>query len=433
MKYPIHRAKGPKHISVNRFDTGTILGSDWRSAEKEARFMENWGRAGRWTDPEVAGNKKKGEFQSGLPSKEDKYADRDFESEEQLAEERAKREEGKLYMPDVNHMSAKEFQGYLRTIRKDSSIYLAQKVAALRESRGKKGVDVDSEATLVGIASKGHTTKSDPAHFQATLTHRDTQAEGSTKLHSTSHNMYGLTYSPPSSSSSVVTGQVMNRMNENQRNTYGTGPRSRHAADDSNRDWVVSVAGLTGSLPNAMSTRDAHMIKAVDYTRSDKTQGQGSFELRKAHLLTPATVTNLQQSTKSARWAGRFQSVSGAKQPGPLDTFTFDIELSEDRASTANITPGSKEWVGRDTSKTSASETSNLGLGFGGPRSQRNGGEMLAQLSMMTEKGMDRKAQREAERELGEANKNVASALVERLRGISLGGQAGQGQGGRGQ
>jgi hypothetical protein len=430
MKYPIHRAKGPKHISVNQFDTGTILGSDWRSAEKEARFMGNWGRAGRWTDAEVATNKKRTDFQSGLPtsSREDKYADRDFESEDQLAEEREKREEGKLYMPDVNHMSQKEFESYLKTIRKDSSIYLAQKVAALRESRGKKGVDMDSEATLVGIAAKGHTTKSDPAHFQATLTHKETQAEGSTKLHSTSHKMFGLTYSPPSTSSSVVSGQVMNRMTESSRNTYGpgTGPRSRHAADDSNRDWVVSVAGLTGTLPNAMSTRDAHTIKAVDYTRSNKNQGQGSFELRKAHLLTPATVTNLQQSTKSARWAGKYTSVSGAKQPSPLDTFTFDIELQEDRAATMEVIPGSKEWVGRDNSKTSVMSDESS-LGFGGPRSQRNQGEMLNHLAFLAERGQDRKSKMEAEREMGENNKSVASALVDRLRASSFGGQ-GRGQ-----
>jgi hypothetical protein len=427
MKFPIHRAKGPKHISVNQLDTATILGSDWRSAEKEARFMENWGRAGRWTDAEVANKKGKRDFMSGLPSKEDKYADRDFESEEVMAEEQEKREEGKLYLPDVNQMSAKEFDGYLKTIRRDSSIYLAQKVAALKESRGKKGGDLDTN-TLVGIAAKGHTTKSDPAHFQATLTHRDTQAEGSTKLHSTSHKMYGLTYSPPSTSSSVVSGQVMNRMSESQsRNNYN-GARSRHAADDSNRDWVVSVAGLTGTLPNAMSTRDAHNIKAVDYTRSSKSQGQGSFELRKAHLLTPATVSNLQQSTKSARWAGRFQSVSGAKQPGPLDTFTFDIELGMDRASTSTITPGSKEWVGRDSSKSSLqSEESRLGLAFGGPRSQRNQGETLSYLSMLEGRMSDRKSQKEVEREMGENNKNVASALVDRLRASSFG-AGGQGQ-----
>ena len=392
--------------------------------------MENWGRAGRWTDPDVAGKKNRGSLERGMPRMEDKYADRDFVSEEQMAEDQEKREQGKLFMPDVNAMSGKEFDRYLETIRRDKGRYLGQKVAALKESMGKKAIDSEREATLVGIATRGHTSKSDPAHFQATLSHQEVSEQGSTKLHSTSHKMYGLTYSPPSSSSSssVVSGQIMNRM-DSFGNSNGQQRFSKYqAADDANRNWVVSVGGLTGALPNAISTRDAHQIKAVDYTRQNPAQGQGSFELRKAHLITPATVSNLQQSNQSARWAGRYQSVSGAKQPSPLDTFTFDIELAEDKASTSTILPGSKEWVGRDNSKLglNGSEESVLGLaglGLGGPRSERNRGETLQYLS-----SLQRSAQREADKELKDKNQNVATNLVERLRGLSSAAQ-GQGQG----
>jgi hypothetical protein len=392
--------------------------------------MENWGRAGRWTDPDVAGKKSRTSFDKGMPRMEDKYADRDFVSEEQMAEDQEKRQEGKLYMPDVNAMSGKEFDRYLETIRRDKGKYLGQKVAALKESMGKKAIDLEREATLVGIATRGHTSKSDPAHFQATLSHQQVSEQGSTKLHSTSHKMHGLTYSPPSSTSSIVPGQIMNRMNSfgnSGNNNNGQRYQRFQPAEDANRSWVVSVGGLTGSLPNAMSTRDANQIKAVDYTRQNPAQGQGSFELRKAHLITPATVSNLQQSNQSARWAGRYQSVSGAKQPSPLDTFTFDIELQEDKASTSTVLPGSKEWVGRDNSKLGlkGSEESVLGfggLGIGGPRNERNRGETLQYLSSLQGRN-----QREADRELKDKNQSVASDLVERLRG--LGGLGGGQQG----
>jgi hypothetical protein len=361
---------------------------------------------------------------SGMPRIEDKYADRDYESEEQMLEEQERRQGEKLFMPDVNTMSGKEFERYLETIRRDGGNYLAQKVASLKESRGKKAIELESDATLVGIASRGQSSKSDSAHFQATMTHAETTKEGSTKLQSTSHKMFGLTYAPPSTSSSVVTGHVMNRKDESR----GQSRYPKHnAADDANRSWVVSVGGLTGTLPNAISTRDAHTVKPIDYTRSDKKQGQGSFELRKAHLISPATVKKLQQSNQSARWAGRYLGVSGAKQPSPLDTFTFDIELAEDRANSTTVLPGSKEWVGRDAAKTTGyagSDRLGLGLELGGPRKERNTREALSYLSAMEGRLQDKKAQREADREIKEVNNNVATALVARLRQK----QSGEGQ-----
>jgi hypothetical protein len=413
MKYPIHRAKGPKHISVNQLDTGTILGSDWRSAEKEARFMENWGRAGRWTDPELAARKTQKSKNNGFPLlSEDRYADRDGD---EIAEAQEKQEEGKLWMPDVNSMSRKEFDRYLETIRRDGGKFLPTKLALLQESRGKRAVESDSTATMVGIASRGQTSPSDSAHFQATLTHEEMTTQGSTKLHSAPHKMHGLTYSTTSASSSVVPGHVLHRSKDG-----ADGPgyyRPRMTSEGANQPWIVSVGGLTGQLPNAQLVRDNRNIKAVDYTRENPEQGRGSFEIRKAHLKTPATVQNLQSSTQAARWAGRrgrFGS-SGAKQPSPLDTFTFDIELGHDKGARAEVVPGSKEWVGRDTTRrasgVSAEDRNGLGLGVGGPKSDRVPGGAQARLAELT----IRQA-REARRKTNEVQNNIASNLVERLR-----------------
>jgi hypothetical protein len=111
-----------------------------------------------------------------------------------------------------------------------------------------------------------------------------------------------------------------------------------------------------------------------------------------------------------------------------LDTFAFDIELGEDKSEAAKIAPGSKEWVGRDTTRSglglgrSAEDSLGLGgMGFGGPRNQRTPGEAVSFLSEL----QGRRAQREEARMRGEENKNVASALVERLKRMTAE-QAGQ-------
>jgi hypothetical protein len=60
-------------------------------------------------------------------------------------------------------------------------------------------------------------------------------------------------------------------------------------------------------------------------------------------------------------------------------------------------------------------------MGFGGPRNQRTPGEAVSFLSEL----QGRRAQREEERMRSEENKNVASALVERLKRMTAE-QAGQ-------
>lgn len=455
MKFPIHTKKGPRYVTVNALDTGTILGSDWRSAEKEARFVENWGKAGRWTNRDMEAQRRHAELEAGYPGtgvekQHDRYAARDFEKEAQEAEELARQE--RMFMPDVNSMSRKEFERYLDQVRRGRQGYLGTKLEALKEStRGAKEVAASGDRnTLIGLATRGLTSSGDPAHFQATLAHqemtsdvKDPEQTQTPRIQSHPHMMYGLTYSTPSSSSSTspVTGRVVSR-NQSHQDRYGGGYNNniggRRNNNDDNKPWVVSVGGLTANLSNVnASVRDGgQRVKPVDYTRADADQGTYKFRIDKAELESPPKVHHLQQSNKAARWSGRYKSVSGANQPSPLDTFEFDIVLSnatpaqDDPSSTSSSsssassnapTPGSKEWVARDPTSGESSRTMSPGdrlgasIGLGSSRKDRIGGQTLGFLDRLRGQAEEQKEANEKQRLYSEQNNDVARQLVQRL------------------
>lgn len=447
MKFPIHRAKGPRNVTVHELDTGTILGSDWRSAEKEARFMENWGRAGRWTNRDLEEQKKAEMLQGGLPFSSRLYAERDLESERQAAEEMQEGEKGRMVMPDVNAMSRKQFARYIAQVRRERGTFLATKLAGMRERDQAKAKpqptttaggggegDVNANATLVDLATRGLAGSGDTAHFQATMTHNEVGSTESKRIHSTPHRMYGLTYAAPTPAASTrpIAGRVVNRNLAADRGGSGSGSsyyNNRKSAHDDNKPWVVSVGGLTGQLSNAnASVRDGQRVQSTDYTRSDPAQGEYRFKIGKAELQGPPTVQNLQQSNKALRWAMRRDDRRlGAKQPSPFDTFQFDIQLenadaihaSDAGGETAAQVPGSKEWVGREPGSgfgsRFTSEEDRLGL-VGSPRHLRTQGETLAHLRDLENTSVaGRKAAREAERQWSEQNKSVSANLVRRL------------------
>ena len=439
MKFPIHAQKGPRYVTVNALDTGTILGSDWRSAEKEARFVENWGKAGRWTNRDVEAQRRNAVLEAGLPDKADRYAARDFEKEAQ--EEEDLRRADRMYMPDINSMSKKEFERYLEQVRSGRQGYLGTKLEALKESaRGAREVaaaEGGRGSTLVGLAARGLTSPGDASHFQATLTHQEMSSNDpdQSRIHSNPHMMYGLTYSTPSSSSSTapVTGRVVNRNQSRGFDRNGGYQSNRNYNNDDNKPWVVSVGGLTANLTNQnASVRDGgQKVKATDYTRSDPERGMYQFRIDKAELEAPPTVHHVQQANKAARWSGRRSSVSGANQPSPLDTFEFDIVLSNATASTSTSSssgssstpvPGSKDWVARDPTTTPSRPMTagdKLGsIGIGSNRKDRVGGETLANLGLYQRRAEEQKEQREAserQRLFAEENNDVARKLVAKL------------------
>ena len=466
MKFPIHTKKGPRYVTVNALDTGTILGSDWRSAEKEARFVENWGKAGRWTNRDIEAQRRHAELEAGHPGagsgvekQHDRYAARDFEKEAQEAEELARQE--RMFMPDVNSMSKKEFERYLDQVRNGRQGYLGTKLEALKEStRGAREVAASGDRnTLIGLATRGLTSSGDPAHFQATLAHQemtsdindnDPQQTQTPRIQSNPHMMYGLTYSTPSSSSSTspVTGRVVsrNQAHQDRYGGYNNNNSVRRNNNDDNKPWVVSVGGLTANLSNVnASVRDGgQRVKPVDYTRSKPDQGIYKFKIDKAELESPPKVHHLQQANKAARWSGRYKSVSGANQPSPLDTFEFDIVLSnatpaqdQDDPTTSTSTssssspvPGSKEWVARDPTSGGSSRTMSPGdrlgasIGLGSSRKDRVGGQTLGYLDRLRGQAEEQKEADEKHRLYSEQNNDVARQLVQKLNLRNRGGSA---------
>lgn len=419
MKFPIHRSGndkgGPRYITVNQMDTGTILGSDWRSAEKEARFVENWGRAGRWTHRDIEAERLRTSSAiaagSPLPSRGrggahhlEKYAERDLHEEHATQTRRAQEAEQGVYLvPDVNRMSRREFEKYLDTIR-------AARSSAKANTEGE---------TMVERASRGKTSASDADHYRATLAHTELMSPESTQINSVPHLTHGLAYSAstPSSSSAAssgLPGRLIGRTSDSSQSRSAYGYVNRRA-DDDNRPWAVSLGGLTANLSNEdRSTRDSgKRLEPVDYTRLQPTRGESTFQIRKAQITSPATVQYLQQRNHAARWsAHRGDRVSGAKQASPLDTFASDIILTESSSSSsASPGPGSKEWVARDSANAPryTSEEDRLG-GIGGAKSARTPGQTINMLGQM-----ERQAQRDKERKTATDNKSAVQNLVSRL------------------
>lgn len=93
IKYPIHLEKGPKYIKVSELDLGRFLGSDWRSGEKEARFVQAWG-TGRtpWSTPNETGQYRRASNTLLDPETKPTAPSR------------------KQYMDDVNSMTQSEFK-----------------------------------------------------------------------------------------------------------------------------------------------------------------------------------------------------------------------------------------------------------------------------------------------------------------------------------
>lgn len=410
MKYPIHRAKGPKHISVNSLDTGSILGGDWRSAEKEARFVENWGRAGRWTSSEVDQGRRDAYLKRGMPKDtEERYAERDLEAEQVAAEAERKMVEGSVRVPDVNAMSKKEFKRYIATVRRERGQFLATKL------EGAKDVENDSKPTLIGLATRGLASTHDPLHFQSNLTHQEMGSTESDQIHSTPHNMYGLAYASSSSSSTPVKGRVLNQVPN--RGRFGAGVL------DSNSPWVASVGGVTAELSKSDRAIRDSSLTPTDYSRSDRQAGEYTFTIEQARLESPPTVQYLAQSQRAAQWDnrgvnGRPIRQSGAAQPSPLDTAGFTIRLKDHANDALESEPGSKEWVAKEPRRTSYfSPEDNLGRVasiLGTPKSGREQGSTLKALGDMRE----REEQKAQDRRAREGNKNVTTNLINRLRHI---------------
>ena len=408
LKYPIHRPKGPKYIQFNTLDAGKVIGSDWRSAEQEARFVQAWG-SGR-TSWMAEDDIPKYRTRSGT-SLWDDYA---------LPPEETER--GDELMEDVNAMSPREFEQYLRKIRQRRKEFLGKKYDGLRQQTKEKLV-LPEDKTLITLGAKGYVANPDTSGFQASLAKEELEKPESNTLHSSPHRVHGLSYSRLPSGSTLFhpmlqhPGRAIDRVSP--LNDASDRARTFRSGEGTNRPWVVNLGNAAAKSKTSMGRiSDIPAIeKGVDFTREDEHRGEARWRVTTASLVDPPRVLGLDRVTESQRSLRRGPSQSAAKKISPLDTFRFDITVEHVSSSSSGGVPqiqpldeiGSRAWVGREpktTTKVLNSWSDQLGLG--GPRSERKQGEAGRHL---------RRWEQKSEREAREDSAARVSSLLARLSG----------------
>ncbi|KAK4688278.1 hypothetical protein P7C73_g1834, partial [Tremellales sp. Uapishka_1] len=360
LKSAISLRKGPRYIKVNSLDAGPGIGCDWRSGEKEARFMEIWGQGGIGWRKDGAGGSPARDLKKRRASLEDDAFSRPAERDETVVEK---------WLPNIERMSGREFERYLDGIRAKRAEFLKIRLQNLprstRESR-----TLPEDQTLIAHSLSKDTLPSHSADFQAGITGDALAAPSSTTLHSTPHALHGLSYSPLPTSSTAYPGRVLDRLsrNESQQNKG----RQSGGLVDNNQPWIVGIGGLTALNENTHGRiGDKPTLKQIDYASASH-DGSARFKINSATLRSPVNVFDVQNSNLEHRYKDFF-SVSAAKQPSPLDTIKFDIVVEE--ADDAAVEVGSPEWVTREPKLAGVNRLLyDLGLP-GGPRKDRTQGE----------------------------------------------------------
>ena len=358
LKIPIHRAKGPRYIKVNKLDAGSLLGSDWRSAEAEARFVETYG-SGRvpWRS-EAEQRKSRSSAHRTL-----------FDEDETVKDEEAQEEQ---YLDDVNSMTPGQFKRYLQRIRLYRPLYMAQKVQRMNEENRIK-IEMPEDMTGANLAARGFVAESDTPRYMAAMSDRAIRKPTSKALQTQPHTMHGLMYSQLASGASQVNpllyhpGRALDVASESR------SPKFRGAAtnaNDTNRPWVVSIggAGAESSTKGGRARTGAAIPEGVDFSRAELDRGEEIFRISKAVIKRPPRVTGWIPSTTRKRM--------------PLDTFDFDIQVTNTTETERTDTDqfGSRDYVLADAKDLRSAgdalgSIAGLGGGIGGPRSSRIQGE----------------------------------------------------------
>lgn len=412
LKYPIHRKKGPRHIRFSQFDAGSAIGADWRSGEREARFMEQWG-SGR-----VAWSRNT----NGLPNTRQRP---NFIMDPATQPEPERRR--KMPVSAIESMSEKEFERYLDQVRAEKGQALERYFKRIEmeseEKAAKKGGDsVESQArkeekaaaekaaaegrrAMVWLAMEGKLDKSHGVDEMAEMDGRRIIAEQSSVLVSRPHELGGIAYSKQTNArlparhihpDTAFAGRALDRVKQQGRYSQSNA--------DINTPLVVGAGGLTGIVAQdhtLRSTKDTQILEMVDYTREKPTRGSGMFRIRSAQLAADPTVLNLNNLDLHNHYDVSSENEyrppqSRAKKPSPLDTFRHNITFDVDSSPDANINLpymalGSREYVGRQARavKENLTRSDHLGLAgssIGGPRSSRPRGAALRELEKMDER-----------------------------------------------
>ncbi|GFZ48251.1 hypothetical protein JCM24511_05999 [Saitozyma sp. JCM 24511] len=475
LKYALHRPRGPRYIKVDGLDGGKVLGTEWQSGEKEARWIESWGSGKvRWVrDGDGVGDG------YGYPTGRRRWFDQDAEAEgprsaagkesgdgagvgagvgfgaEGRTQTRTERP-ATMWMEDIESMTEKEFERYLDTIRSARGDWLGEKLPRI-PSEALSKLNQQGDRTLVNLASRGHSADTDGADLSVRLTHASLAAPNSDRLHSTPHQTFGVSYSPSQTgalplgrmSSAVGFGAGSSGSGSGNGTTYSawTFPgraldkvrqvsiseergrqRSNYVGGDSGHPWVVSVGGATGKAAVKARLADTtETIERTDYTRADTSAGTGRFRVSAAKIRQPPMVLNLRGSRDGRKWVDRFAE-SQMRRPNPMDTANLDIafELASTSAlevgaqaqtdlPSSALTPsrlGGPEWVAAEPTKR-ANLSYGDHLGVGGRREDRVPGAARAGL-----REYERRKEMKRNEEAG--NKLKHSNLMDLLKRIKL-------------
>ncbi|WVO17577.1 hypothetical protein L204_105274 [Cryptococcus depauperatus] len=354
LKFSIPRSKGPRYIKFSALDSGPGFDCDWRSAEREARFIQAWGSGKvNW---ELDGEKT--EFRT-------QFNDfRNGRHDDEMVEPIVKQEE---WVRDVESMSEKEFEKYLEELRAEGKRYLRQELQ-LPESSESTIVHPE-DRSLVHLSIAGHLTESLIPTLQVSLQSSHRSSVNSTQIYSNPHKLQGLTYAqPPDTSndynqSTSLPARAINSVNRHE-DAWERGSLAS-AATGSNQPWVVSVGGLTGKTNKANVDSRSYLsngdIHGVDFSRQDEKSGTYRVKVTGARLKSGPTVLALAESGAGRRWNGR-RRVNGASMPSALDKFTFELNVAP---ITEELEVGSPEWITK--------EPAVYPITFGGPKHERDG------------------------------------------------------------
>ncbi|OCF33608.1 hypothetical protein I316_04681 [Kwoniella heveanensis BCC8398] len=394
LKFGVKLPKGPRYIKFSSLDAGPGVNCDWRSGEREARFIQAWGNGSvRWSSGDDVPA-----FSTGVNTRifDDHFAE---PAEEVVGNE--------IWMRDVESMSEEDFERYLERIREERKKFLSERLESVPEST-RQTLVLPEDKTLIHLATSGKTTGGASANFQASLTASDLEDPTSTKLHSKSHRLHGLSYAtkPVTSNeynlASEKKGRVLNKVSRADEAHHRSRALAMSSVKNNNFPLVVSLGGVTGrTTTENRSIIDSNQVSIdeTDYTRQQPLQGVGQFKINRAQMSSAPTVLALAEAR--GRVGGRWRN---AAAPSPLDTFNFDIGVtpvssatdqqytdeyfggssasadSSQAARRSSPPPvGTREWVSRDNAVDGISRQM-AETRAGNPRYQRKQGEAQARL-----------------------------------------------------
>jgi len=384
LKYPVHRPKGPKYIKVNVLDAGRLLGSDWRSAETEARFVQSYG-TGRVQWHNESESSRRNLIRAG--GAHSLFSDED--DPDHSAPEAAR------YRENVEGMSPAEFKKYIGQVKAYRSQFLQEKLSKMGP-RSAESLVLPEDKTWANLAYKGHIAPADLSIFQEGLAEDAVKSPKSTKLHTKPHKLHGLAYSRVDAHANKHNPLLFH---PGRALDPAGGDKNRPTRSDNrgtNRPWVVSIggAGAESTTRGGSMAEGASIPDGVDYTRENPSRGATQFRFARAILSTAPRVVEARVPTTKPFFAGR-----------SLDRFRFDLTVEQTPTAEIRRVKGfaSKEYVAsEDTPHNAYGDKfgiSEAAAGeVGGPRSGRKAGEGLRSVrSQMAEKGrQDRKSDTEA-------------------------------------